>query len=418
MSSVDLRRRQLLIALAAATMLLAQLRPAVSQLKSEIEEFDARIGESEGQLEDLARQLQSARDRRRELEGEESGILHRLEQSEEELELAGRLVRGLEGRERRLTREIEALRATIGETEDDLKGRRLLLARRLRGIYLHGNSHPLQVLLGAESFTDAFSRLRGLRLVAAQDRDLYLGVRQTRRTLDDRHQALERTVVEVSGIREQAEREEAAIARRQQARQDLLEEVRAEAEAQQRLERELEQAAVELEALVAELERKRQETVARLQAERAAAEAAARASLPAIGSFGETPGTLPWPVQGEIISSFGMKKHPKYGTSTRNNGVDIRAPLGTPVRCVADGLVAYADRFLGYGKLILVEHGDGVYTLYGHLDQIGVTVGEVLAKGDVVGTVGDTGSLEGPKLHFEVRQEGAPVDPLSWLQGG
>lgn len=369
-----------------------------------------RIGESEGQLGELARELESVRERRKELEGKESGVLLRLAQSEQELELAEELVQALQKREKRGEDEIERLRRAIAETEQELEERRTVLARRLRGIYLHGNPHSLEVLLSAEGFGSAFTRLRGLRLVAARDRDLYVGVRGLRQSLYERQKRLEMTVAEVSHVRAEAEREEAAIARERRSRQGLLGEVRAEAKTQERLERELEESAAELEALIASLERRRRETVAQLEAARTAAQAQAMV-------FRETPGTLLWPVEGQIISTFGMKTHPKYGTSTRNNGIDIRAPLGTPVRCVGDGSIAYADRFLGYGKLIVVEHGGGVYTLYGHLAEISVMVGAPVAKRQILGTVGDTGSLEGPKLHFEVREGGTPVDPLSWLAG-
>jgi len=103
-------------------------------------------------------------------------------------------------------------------------------------------------------------------------------------------------------------------------------------------------------------------------------------------------------------------------TTVKNNGIDIKAPLGTPVHAVAKGKVVYNDRFLGYGNVVLVDHGKGYYTLYAHLQDIKVNLKDIVEKDQVVGSVGDTGSLEGPKLHFELRKNGKPVDPIPFLK--
>jgi septal ring factor EnvC (AmiA/AmiB activator) len=99
----------------------------------------------------------------------------------------------------------------------------------------------------------------------------------------------------------------------------------------------------------------------------------------------------------------------------RSNGIEIKAPYGTAVKAVAQGKVVYAERFLGYGKVILIDHGGGFYSLYGHLADYLVSLGAAVKELQSIGTVGDTGSLEGPRLYFELRQNGKPVDPLGWL---
>jgi murein DD-endopeptidase MepM/ murein hydrolase activator NlpD len=117
------------------------------------------------------------------------------------------------------------------------------------------------------------------------------------------------------------------------------------------------------------------------------------------------------PVTGRIIEGFG-----DTGSGQRNDGINIAAPAGTPIRAAADGTVSYAGNELkGYGNLILIKHDDGYVTAYAHANSIGVARGQRVSKGDVIGTVGQTGDVDQPQLHFEVRQGMKPVDPRPLL---
>jgi septal ring factor EnvC (AmiA/AmiB activator) len=130
--------------------------------------------------------------------------------------------------------------------------------------------------------------------------------------------------------------------------------------------------------------------------------------------MGAFKGELPWPAPGRVRGSFGKHKHPKFDTYTVQNGIDLDAPADTPVRAVHEGTVVFADRFRGYGLMVILEHGRH-HTLYAHLAEAAVQPGQKLAAGTVVGTIGSTG-LEGAGLYFELRTDGKPEDPLGWLQ--
>ena len=101
---------------------------------------------------------------------------------------------------------------------------------------------------------------------------------------------------------------------------------------------------------------------------------------------------------------------------TFNRGIEIAAPEGKDIVAVAEGSVIYADWFKGYGRLIILDHGGGYFTLYAHASEVLIRPGESVSRGQVIGKVGDTGSLEGPQLYFELRHKGKPQDPLAWLQ--
>lgn len=132
--------------------------------------------------------------------------------------------------------------------------------------------------------------------------------------------------------------------------------------------------------------------------------------------FAARKGRLPPPAEGPVSVGFGKVVNPRFNTVTNQNGLDIGAPAGAPVRAVAAGRVVHAGWFKGYGNLIIVDHGGGYHTLVAHLASMRTAMGEDVEAGAVLGTVGDSGSLKGPYLYFELRERGRPVDPRPWLQ--
>jgi len=134
------------------------------------------------------------------------------------------------------------------------------------------------------------------------------------------------------------------------------------------------------------------------------------------GSFSKNKGRLNWPVEGAILHEYGKFRNPKLKTVLNNTGVDIRADLGSNVRCVFSGIVSLITYMSGFGNMIIVDHNDSYYTVYAHLDQILVNTGDFLDDGDVIGTVGESGSLEGPKLHLEIYGNNKTENPEIWLR--
>lgn len=119
-----------------------------------------------------------------------------------------------------------------------------------------------------------------------------------------------------------------------------------------------------------------------------------------------------------MTSTFGMREHPLLGGRRMHKGVDLAAPMGTPVHAAADGMVERADWFSGYGLYVALEHGGNIETRYGHMSRLNVAAGQYVHKGDIIGYVGSTGRSTGPHLHYEVRINGEAVDPLPYIEGG
>ena len=123
-----------------------------------------------------------------------------------------------------------------------------------------------------------------------------------------------------------------------------------------------------------------------------------------------------WPVQGQVTGSFGERIDPFNGEGAFHSGVDIGSSYGAPIIAPADGTVTFTDTLGGYGKAIMIDHGNGISTRYGHLSGFAVTAGQKVHRGDVIGYVGESGRSTGPHLHYEVRINDTPVNPYKYLR--
>lgn len=140
------------------------------------------------------------------------------------------------------------------------------------------------------------------------------------------------------------------------------------------------------------------------------------APVPPVISFDRFRGLLDWPAEGRVGAAFGTSIDRKFGTKVVHNGIDLEAPFGAPVRSVHDGTVVFAQWFRGYGLTVIVDHGEGWLSVYAHASVLLVAKGESVGRGQKIILVGDTASIRGPFLYFELRKDGHPVDPLVWLR--
>jgi septal ring factor EnvC (AmiA/AmiB activator) len=130
----------------------------------------------------------------------------------------------------------------------------------------------------------------------------------------------------------------------------------------------------------------------------------------------EKKGALPWPLTGRVVTRFGLQRHPRFNTTTMNNGIEISPRKDMLVRCIHPGTVAYTDHFQGYGNLIIIDHGMSYYTLYGHCSDFLVKKGDPVQTDQSIAMVGDYSSLKGATLYFEIRYKTKPLNPLQWLK--
>lgn len=362
------------------------------------------------ELEQLTRQAREKREAAGRLKGQETRALGELKRTERELNSTRKRLRGLQQRRNRLDEQLEVTRANLDRSIETLETQRVRLRRRLRALYKVGPARDLEYLLSTRSFADLMTRWDFLNMVAQQDRMLLESVRAEKDEVAAAQDRLENRLTEVVQTAKLTTKESAKLTTLRQQRAKTVESIQTQRESYEAAAAELERAARRMQALLVRLERQRKE-----EADRARSQG--RNPQPYSGDFAKGEGQLDWPARGRIVGRFGPETHPRFGTTIRNDGVDIGLDVGTPVKAVAKGRVDFAnDDYEGMGGLIVLNHGDGYYTLYGHLADVAVRNGQEVLPGQVLGHSGEVGSLKGPILHFEVRKGSTPLDPEAWLQ--
>jgi len=362
------------------------------------------IDEQEQALKDIKRKLAEAREKAAELGSQEKNVLAQLEHTSEQVGLARQVLTELRNKEGRLDREITTLNQSLLAAEARLVRQNAVMETRVRDIYKRGQLNDWEVLVSSGSLADVAKRYKFLNLITEQDDRLCRTIKGEKEAIIRSKSDREEKMVILAQVKGETEREAANLAKDEASQKRLLDKVRREKKSKEELAGELAASAKRMQRLLEELERRRK---AELQARREPA------PLPGTTYIEQNRGGLGWPVDGTLYSEFGPKMHPRYNTVIQNNGIDIKSRLGAPVRAVAGGRVAYAERFVGYGKMVLIDHLSGFYTLYGNLSDILVAAGSTVVNNQVVGTLGN--GIDGPILHFEVRKGGKPVDPLEWL---
>jgi murein hydrolase activator len=393
--------------LATALVLVTMAAPVFAQAPKKEDPIQAeqrKLRQTEQQLRDEKRKAAEARAR-------ETSLLAELDQVEQQLADKHRQIAKLDTRIGRAQTDVTGLRSEIQGLQRQRAGQEQALGRRLRAMYkMHAQGGALPMLLSADDPVVRAVAVRHLSSLAALDARLIQEYRGTSDRLDDRRRREETRQRELADLKSDAQREQLEADRDAAKRRTLLVKVRDERAYHERMVGELTEASRRLEAFIGDLQAK-QRRLARVPPP----PRGGTPPPPGIG-FGNLRGRLPWPTEGRIITAFGAQVHPRFGTRTFRNGVDIEANEGREVGAVYGGHVIYTGWFKGYGNLIILDHDNEYYTLYAHMAEIGVKEGDDVRQGQRLGTVGDTGSLEGPRLYFEVRYQGKPQDPEQWLR--
>jgi murein hydrolase activator len=373
------------------------------------------INEKERALQQAQKRLREERTKAAETRKREAGILSELETIERRLNDKRRQVALLDGRIKRIQAEMGDLQRDIARLENMRSGQEDAMAQRLRAMYrLQVQGGALPVLLSGDDPVAQAVRLRHLTTLATVDARMIREYRVTSEGLADRKDTLQVRGREMASLRTEAEGERAEADREAAKRRALLARVKDERVYHDRMVGELSEATRRLEAFIRDLQEKRRFAKIPPPSSKPP-KATPGEGTPAVG-LGAMRGRLEWPATGRVVEEYGTRVNPRFGTKTFRNGIDIDAVEGSNVQAVYPGHVLYTGWFRGYGNLIIVDHGNEYYTLYAHVADMKVAEGDDVRQGQVIGTVGDTGSLQGPRLYFEVRYQGKPQDPAQWLR--
>jgi len=396
MKSSALRRRPPCLALgvlALAAGLLVLVPPGRGQTgATDAGGYEKRLAQINARIKDLQAKLDAEQKRR-------ATLLSALEQ----IGLTKQIIRAeISSQNVMLARtngELAALRREIVRLRERLEKEKRAAETTLVTLYKHGRLDLLRFILQAKDIGSVLAESKRLTLLARQQERAVAAYLETLGELQAGESRLE------------AKRAESARLIRSMA--DRRADLEAEERKNRNLIREIERNKTAYEETLDDLRERARQLQALIQRLLSQEEPLPFTVIP----LDERQGRLPWPLAGRVITTFGPQRHPRFNTLTVNNGIEV-APTGDgkTVRAVHPGRVAYADYFEGYGNLLIIDHGLAYYTLYGHLADILVAKGDAVRAEQPVGVAGDTGSLRGECLYFEIRFRAKALDPLKWLK--
>lgn len=371
--------------------------------ETDLQKIRSGVAQSKKELGGLKKKIQEEKQRVKAIHKKESSVISQLNkmdrnlsEKEKELKVLNRKLEGVVQKVRKTNEELQLVTQSV-ETQE------AFLEKRLVALYKFGETGMPQIFFSSNSYAEFLNSRRYLASILGQDRELVEDFRKRQTVLGSYREQLKEDERELQALKEQTEKKQAEIRKDRLQKSRLLDSVRGEKRIHLAAIKELETASAQLQTLLNRLEREIRE------------KAKAEVFIPAGKGFGTFRGKLAFPVEGRILSTFGKNENPKFNTFTVQKGIEIEAAIGAEIRAVYDGRVLYSDWFKGYGKILIIDHGEGYYTLSGHASALLKNVGEEVRGGEGVALVGDTGSLKGPCLYFEIRQRGKPLDPLEWL---
>lgn len=353
--------------------------------------FADELDEKQGQLDSVQQQMEVQQNRANKAQRQVESVSEQLRQIQVEMDAAQQEYNNVQAQLNTTEQQIQSNTQILAKAEKNLAKGVNTLNKRVRDIYINGQISYLDVLLGSKDFSDFTTRMDILKKVIRKDIMLVNQVRAERALIIQKKAELEQDRALILNLKKTADAKKTQIASKRQEREKILSAAVSEKQAAEREYQDLMQTSQQI-----------QQMLRRIQAG-------------GQNAGGGGSGSMIWPVSGEITSPFGWRIHPIFGSRIYHSGLDIAVDEGVPIAAADSGVVVDAGWMGGYGKAVIIDHGGGISSLYGHTSALLVSEGQRVSKGQTIALVGSTGYSTGPHLHFEVRQDGEPVSPLSYL---
>lgn len=364
------------------------------------------------QVQDLQGQIDSSRLEQENWQQVIEDVSAKLKQIQADLDAANARLQSIQTKQAEINAQIAQTQNEIVKMEAYLKTRQDVLNRRVRAIYMHGQLNYLEVILGANSFSDFANRVELLKRVIRSDYNLILEIQKQKAAIEAKKAQLEEDKRQLDALAAEAEKTRQEIAKKKAEQQKVLDAAKSNKAAAAQMEQ-------DLNAQLASVRNLIQQRLAAAEAARQAAQQQSASDDEGGGgsddNYVQGTGAMGWPCSGPITSPFGYRTHPIFGTTIFHAGIDIGVDYGTPIHAADSGVVVYSGWISGYGNAVIIDHGGGISTLYGHNQSLAVSEGQSVSKGSVIAYAGSTGNSTGPHCHFEVDVNGSPVNPMGYL---
>ncbi|MFQ5649048.1 MAG: murein hydrolase activator EnvC family protein [bacterium] len=329
----------------------------------------------------------------------ESSVLDQLNTVDLDIDLAQSVIQNLRKEQKKKNRQIAQIEENLEATKTELERLKEAFRKRLVYTYKYGRVKDLELLLTARSINDGLLWLEYQKRLARHHYRNYLKIKDKQAEIARDKDLLTVELQEKKALLANKIREEKKLRGQKKQRQKLLDSIRQNTDLLRQRLAQKERAAAEMQRMIVKLEQ-------------------APTKVPLVRPetlFAELKGRMIWPTSGKIIARFGRYKHPELKTVTENIGIDIQAPMGSPVQAVASGKVTAIEWQRGLGNIVIIRHYGGYYSVYTHLEEILINLLQEVQMGEVIGNVGESGSLKGPVLHFEIWKGTEKLNPEQWL---
>lgn len=349
--------------------------------------------EARARLDSLATDIQALQGKLENTQAARGDAQDDLKQVETAIGQTHQRLDSLQAERRQLDDEVADLERRRQGLAADRQRQREALARQFDALYRLGTTPQLKLLLNQDDPAEVDRLQHYLNALSSARRERLDQLREINRQLDDNLAEIDQRRSRLDDVQADLEQQQQRLATNLKERQALVAKLNGRYDSEQARLEDLNQDRAHVERLLDRM----QKELANLK------------KPPPSTDIRQTRGGLPWPVQGAMLSSYGS------GEGVNRNGILIGAPTGTAVKAVHAGRVVFANWMRGFGNLLILDHGDGILTLYAHLQQIDVDPGQQVSNRQTVGAVGDTGGQSRPALYFEVRQNGNPINPGNWI---
>ena len=368
--------------------------------------YQAQDEDLTNQLSNIQQQMTNEANKKSEAEKTIGTVYEQLHAIQRDLDTATAELKQVQAERIQLDKDITKTEAELKAAQARLQSREKVFYKRVRDIYINGRLSYLDVVVGSKDFSDFANRMEMLKRILQSDMDLINTIKTEREEIASKKAKLEEDRAKVLELEKVAQEKQNLINQKKAERQAVLERAMNDRDTADRAYNELMASSASITAMLQQR-----------AAERAAAAAAAASQGGGGGGATWVQGTgqLAAPVVAPITSDFGWRIHPIYGTRRLHAGTDFGVDEGTPVHAADGGVVVEAGWVSGYGYTVIIDHGNGMSTLYAHNSDVAVSPGQTVSKGQVVSYSGNTGGSTGPHLHFEVRINGEPTDPMGYL---
>lgn len=350
------------------------------------------------ELEKVSKEIIQKKKKLKEVEAKEAKVIATLNEIEKQLLQENKEYNEISRRIKKIQQEIRKSRLEIERLNKELRVKEHYLAIRLQAVYKYYRRSGLRILLSSATYNDFLKQEKFLSEIVLLDHKLFSSCLSNLEKTKSYEKQLNDKKDELVTAKKNLSKKRNLIKQARGNKVAFLAKVKHEKSLQIKALKELEEYSRELQAVV---DRLPGETLA---------------YIPKGKKFSSMKGHLAFPVNGKIISTFGRKEHPELHTFTFQKGIEIKAATGTAIKAIHDGRVVFADWFKGFGYMIIVDHGDSYYSLSAHASELLKKVDDTVRAGETIALVGDTSSIKGSCLYFEIRHHGKPQNPLAWFK--